>query len=297
MDLLPPSEYGTESIRQSSSAGPLMRQPRDAEYTEYVQGRLPWLRRIAYRLTQDWQVADDITQVAITSLYTHWNRARDASSTDAYARTILVRAFIAECRSPWTRRVQLGGGYPEHAAASADQDARMDVRAALAALPPRQRASSAVRSVYMRGCTCSALTQLTGLLTLWGSSSRAISRWRSARRQDRRLALRPARARPAREPVGPAKPRCHRVTTLRRDLSGQLMNLDHRADRVLFDVAVKWLPGFSLGSVLMAACSCGEWRVVGCLGVREWPVRRAGVRGVSRPRWMQSRSPVALPGP
>ena len=45
MDLLPPSEYGTESIRQSSPAGPLMRQPRDAEYTEYVQGRLPWCAR------------------------------------------------------------------------------------------------------------------------------------------------------------------------------------------------------------------------------------------------------------
>jgi hypothetical protein len=40
-----------------------MRQSREAEYTEYVQARLPWLRRIAYRLTQDWQLADDLTQV------------------------------------------------------------------------------------------------------------------------------------------------------------------------------------------------------------------------------------------
>jgi RNA polymerase sigma-70 factor (sigma-E family) len=148
MDLLPPSESGSESIRQSSSAGPLMRQSREAEFTEYVQARLPWLRRIAYRLTQDWQLADDLTQVAITSLYTHWNRARDASSTDAYARTILVRAFIAERRSPWTRRVQLDGGYPEHAAATADHDARLDVRAALAALPPRQRATVVLRYCY-----------------------------------------------------------------------------------------------------------------------------------------------------
>jgi RNA polymerase sigma-70 factor (sigma-E family) len=148
MDLLPPSEYGTETIRQSSSAGPLLRQSREAEYTEYVQARLPWLRRIAYRLTQDWQLADDLTQVAITSLYTHWNRARDASSTDAYARTVLVRAFIAERRSPWTRHVQLDGGYPEHAAATADHDARLDVRAALAALPPRQRATVVLRYCY-----------------------------------------------------------------------------------------------------------------------------------------------------
>jgi hypothetical protein len=32
-------------------------------------------------------------------------------------------------------------------------------------------------------------------------------------------------------------------------------------------------------------------------GAREWLVRRAGVRGASRPPWMQSGSPVALPGP
>ena len=37
--------------------------------------------------------------------------------------------------------------------------------------------------------------------------------------------------------------------------------------------------------------------VVGWGWAREWLVRRAGVRGVSRPRWSQSRSPVALPGP
>jgi RNA polymerase sigma-70 factor (sigma-E family) len=125
-----------------------MRQSREAEYTEYVQARLPWLRRIAYRLTQDWQLADDLTQVAVTSLYTHWNLARDASSTDAYARMILVRAFINERRSPWSRRVLLGGGYPEHAAATADHDARLDVRAALAALPPRQRATVVLRYCY-----------------------------------------------------------------------------------------------------------------------------------------------------
>jgi hypothetical protein len=57
----------------------------------------------------------------------------------------------------------------------------------------RAATSSAVRSACMRGCTCLALTQLTGLLTLWGSSSRATSRWRTARRQVRRLAARPAR--------------------------------------------------------------------------------------------------------
>jgi RNA polymerase sigma-70 factor (sigma-E family) len=148
MDPLSSGEFGAERIWQSPPAAPLTRQSREAEFTEYVQARLPWLRRIAYRLTQDWQLADDLTQVTITSLYMHWSRARDASSTDAYARTILVRAFIAERRSPWTRRVQLDGSHAEHAAAAADHDACLDVRAALAALPPRQRATVVLRYCY-----------------------------------------------------------------------------------------------------------------------------------------------------
>jgi carboxymethylenebutenolidase len=37
--------------------------------------------------------------------------------------------------------------------------------------------------------------------------------------------------------------------------------------------------------------------VVVWIQVREWLGRRAGARGVSRPRWRQCRSPVALPGP
>jgi hypothetical protein len=56
-----------------------------------------------------------------------------------------------------------------------------------------------------------------------------------------------------------------------------------------------------------SAWSAGSWRdvrlwargaaVVGWGQAREWPGRRAGLRGASRPRWRQSRSPGALPGP
>ncbi|HEY6786689.1 MAG TPA: SigE family RNA polymerase sigma factor [Trebonia sp.] len=128
-----------------------MRSTRDAEYTEYVQARLGWLRRTAYLLCQDWQGADDLVQQAITRLYTHWGRARNATSLDAYTRTILVRTFLAERRAPWARRVTLPGGYDgydgfEHAPVQLhDHDARLDVRAALKSLPPRQRATVVLR--------------------------------------------------------------------------------------------------------------------------------------------------------
>ena len=118
---------------------------RDAEYTEYVQSRLLWLRRVAYLLCQDWQGADDLVQSAITRLYTHWGRARDATSIDAYVRTILVRSFISERRSAWSRRVLLVDAPDDAPGRYYDHDAHMDVRAALAALPPRQRATVVLR--------------------------------------------------------------------------------------------------------------------------------------------------------
>jgi DNA-directed RNA polymerase specialized sigma24 family protein len=61
-------------------------------------------------------------------------------------RTILIRAFLAERRSAWTRRVALFSAYPElPGAPDPDPDTRLDVRAALASLPPRQRATLVLR--------------------------------------------------------------------------------------------------------------------------------------------------------
>jgi RNA polymerase sigma-70 factor (sigma-E family) len=118
---------------------------RDDDFTAYVQARLAWLRRVAYLLCQDWQRADDLVQTAITSLYVHWRRARTMESIDGYARTILVRAFLSERRGGWARRVTLVAQMPDPAAPVPDAAGALDVRAALASLPPRQRATLVLR--------------------------------------------------------------------------------------------------------------------------------------------------------
>ena len=118
---------------------------RQADYTEYVEGRLAWLRRIAYLLCQDWYSADDLVQTTVTRLFVHWPRAARMDNIDAYARTILFRAFLGERRSPWFRRVLLPGGPADRPAAGPDLDAVLDVREALAAIPPRQRATLVLR--------------------------------------------------------------------------------------------------------------------------------------------------------
>ena len=118
---------------------------RDAEFTEYVTARTPWLRKVAYLLSGDWHRADDLVQTTITKLYTNWRRAGGVENVDGYARTILVNTFLAEQRSMWSRRVLLRAADDDPAATSPDVDAALDLRTALAALPPRQRATVVLR--------------------------------------------------------------------------------------------------------------------------------------------------------
>ena len=118
---------------------------RDAEFTEFVASRAGWLRKVAYLLCGDWHRADDLVQEAITKLYTHWARVSRADNVDGYARRVLVNTFLAEQRSPWARLLPGRGELPEAAVATSDLDASLDLRRALAVLPPRQRATVVLR--------------------------------------------------------------------------------------------------------------------------------------------------------
>ncbi|SHN47384.1 SigE family RNA polymerase sigma factor [Cryptosporangium aurantiacum] len=118
----------------------------DEGYREYVDARLPALQRLAYLLCHDRHRADDLIQEALIKLYLRWDRARAASDLHAYARTTLVRTFLSERRTNWARRVVLVDRLPDEAATT-DPDAAsgVAVRAALATLPPRQRAVIVLR--------------------------------------------------------------------------------------------------------------------------------------------------------
>jgi RNA polymerase sigma-70 factor (sigma-E family) len=118
---------------------------RDTEFTEYVTARLPSLRRVAYLLCADWARADDLAQNAITKLYVRWGRIRALGDVDAYARVVLVREFLREQRSGWSRRVRLDARPPDTPALASDHDAALDVRSALTRLPPGQRATLVLR--------------------------------------------------------------------------------------------------------------------------------------------------------
>ena len=73
------------------------------EYVDYVTGRLPTLRRLAYLLCGDEHRADDLVQQTITKLYLRWQRISGVEHLDQYVRTMLVHAFVDERRRPWAR--------------------------------------------------------------------------------------------------------------------------------------------------------------------------------------------------
>jgi len=130
---------------QAQIERPLRSTRREDEYTEFVAARLQELRRVAYLLCHDWHHADDLVQVTITRLYVYWHRVRDMDHPEAYARTILVRELLRQRRSGWARKVTLPGEMPDWQGVGNDHDDAIDVNAALAALPLRQRATLVLR--------------------------------------------------------------------------------------------------------------------------------------------------------
>jgi RNA polymerase sigma-70 factor (sigma-E family) len=169
----------------------------DAEFAEYVGARLPSLRRLALLLSHDWHRADDLVQASITKLYVHWHRARKATSVDAYVRTIIVHEFLHERRSAWARRVMLGSLLPDLPTAHYDADAAIDLRAAIAALPTRQRAVLVLRYYCDLDVEHSAEVLGCSPGTVKSQTARALTSLRrqfeaSANTQPRRVAAIPA---------------------------------------------------------------------------------------------------------
>ncbi|GAA3296620.1 SigE family RNA polymerase sigma factor [Dactylosporangium vinaceum] len=120
-----------------------MRTDKQQQYVEYVTGRMPMLRKLAYVLCGDGQRADDLVQQTITRLYTRWLRVSEVEHLDQYVRTMLVRAFVDEKRRPWSRTV-LPGDLPERPDPGGGFHERVvdevTVRSALQHVPSRQRA-------------------------------------------------------------------------------------------------------------------------------------------------------------
>ncbi|HTJ32363.1 MAG TPA: SigE family RNA polymerase sigma factor [Dactylosporangium sp.] len=125
------------------------RQAHDDDFAAYYNARARRLRTTAYLLCGDWHLAQDLTQLTFTKLYRVWRRVERQGPVDAFAHRVLLRAFLDERRRPWHREIPApvlaDRVLADGEAAAPHTDDGVVLRAALAALPRRQRAVLVLR--------------------------------------------------------------------------------------------------------------------------------------------------------
>ncbi|HEX6932308.1 MAG TPA: SigE family RNA polymerase sigma factor [Streptosporangiaceae bacterium] len=119
---------------------------RDEEFAAFVAARYRALVRTGLLLTGDTGHAEDLAQSALIRTYLAWARLREPANAEGYARRTLVRLALRARQRRWTAEIA-SGRVPDGAAATAPgpDDLGLDVRRALAALPPGQRAVLVLR--------------------------------------------------------------------------------------------------------------------------------------------------------
>jgi RNA polymerase sigma-70 factor (sigma-E family) len=149
-----------------------------ADFSVFATSRWPGLVRLAFGLTGDRWLAEDIAQTALARAYVAWPRVSRADDPDAYLRRILVNASNRRFRR---RRVAEQPGDPPERAVEGPADVvgeRAALLAALHQLPPRQRAVIVLR--YWQDLTDAQIAATLGCSpgTVRSQLSRALAKLR-----------------------------------------------------------------------------------------------------------------------
>jgi len=158
---------------------------RDAAFSEFVHGRRPHLRRVAYAICGDWHRADDLVQTALVKLYVAWPRLHSEGREEAYVRTIIVRTNIDEHRRPWRRERSGLPAREEPAREPMPLEERSALFAALQALPPMQRKVVVLRHWLGLSVAETAADLRISQGTVKSHSSRGLGALREALAADR----------------------------------------------------------------------------------------------------------------
>jgi len=111
-------------------------------FEDFVAGYGRSLVGLAFALSGDRQVAEDLAQTVLADAYRHWKRVRAAANPDAYVRRMLVNAHLSWRRRRWTTerpadlRERTGALVADPADAVAARD---QMRVLLSGLAPRAR--------------------------------------------------------------------------------------------------------------------------------------------------------------
>ena len=147
------------------------------EFLEFCQARTAGLFRVAYGITGDQHLAEDLLQTALERLARRW---RQVDEPEAYVRRIMVNEAITWWRR-WRRRETLTATLPDRADesdAAGAADLRRALRDALLRLGPRQRAVLVLR--YLEDLSEREVAEVLGCSqsTVGSQASRALARLR-----------------------------------------------------------------------------------------------------------------------
>jgi RNA polymerase sigma-70 factor (sigma-E family) len=153
------------------------------QFEEFMTSRWPALVRLAFGLTGDRWLAEDLAQSALASAYASWWRVRRADDPDAYVRRILINASKSRWRRSRVTEQQAAppAEIPDPAADPATAiGERSALLNALAALPPRQRAVVVLR--YWEDLSDAQAAALLGCSasTVRSQAARALAKLRAS---------------------------------------------------------------------------------------------------------------------
>jgi RNA polymerase sigma factor (sigma-70 family) len=115
-----------------------MPRPADAEFAWLFRAEYPLVLRSVFLVLRDRSLAEDITQEAFATLYTHWRRVSAYERPDAWVRRVAMRLAIHASRRERRRRVleRRSVSTPDPPLAAHDPD----LARAIGDLPAMQRA-------------------------------------------------------------------------------------------------------------------------------------------------------------
>ncbi|GIE84437.1 SigE family RNA polymerase sigma factor [Actinoplanes regularis] len=174
---------------------------RDDAFRAYFERHHASLSRLAFLMTGDASIADDLAADALTEVWRHWDRVRSADDPAAYGHGILMNLARRWVRRRGRERLLTSGlsgltfGSSGRTRDDHDVPAVLDVRSALRRLPHRRRACVVLRYAFglseqevattlgisagaVKSATSRGARQLAGLL---GGPVTRIDGWKAAR--------------------------------------------------------------------------------------------------------------------
>jgi RNA polymerase sigma-70 factor (sigma-E family) len=124
-----------------------MRHRDEQQFAEFATAARDRMRRTAYLISGDWELASDIVQEALIRVYVAWPRIDHQGGLHAYARRCLMNVAIDMGRKRSSTELPTEHDAMDRPAGAADHGvpAREALMMALRALPPRQRACVVLR--------------------------------------------------------------------------------------------------------------------------------------------------------